>query len=157
MAERFPRKVDGVLRQAGWPTQARLADAVEVVCRRVGGNGATFQPVHRATVALSEFGGLHVAPGVWGSEVRCRPFSFDPTQVAATAETLADLGRVLNTRLFPIGMEGNHESVIAMDEAGRVFAVDHAGAWFLGATIDAAIITLVEGTRQPRVDSRGEW
>ena len=73
-----------------------------------------------------------------GRDLRRRPFAIDPTQVAATTETLTDLGKRLHTRLFPIGTEGDHESVLALDEVGRVFALDRAGVWYLGDSVPAA-------------------
>jgi hypothetical protein len=162
MAERFPAEVAELLRGAGWypghrRTDAQVAAAVEMVRGEVGRNGARIEAFSAVTEALSEFGGLYVVQDGPGRDLRLRPFAIDPTQVAATTETLADLGRLLDTRLFPIGMEGDHESVLAIDEAGRVFALDHAGVWYLGSTVDAALITLVTGTQPPRLSERGTW
>jgi hypothetical protein len=107
--------------------------------------------------ALTEFGGLYVVQDGPGRDFRLRPFALDPTEVAATTETLADLGGVLDTALFPLGMEGDHDSVLAIDRSGRVFAIDHTGTWFLGSTIDAALVTLILGTQPPRLDDSGRW
>ncbi len=159
--ERFPAEVADVLRGEGWSagryTDAQVASAVDVVCGEVGRNGARIEALPAAAEALSEFGGLHVVQDGPGRDVRRRPFAIDPTQVAATAETLADLGKLLDTKLFPIGMEGDHDSVLAIDEAGRVFALDHAGVWYLGDSVDAALIALVTGTQPPRLDAYGNW
>jgi hypothetical protein len=161
MPERFPAEVAEVLRNAGWSAQrrtdAQVATAVNFVRGEVGRNGATIEPFPAATEALSEFGGLYVVQDGPGRDLRRRPFAIDPTQVAASAETLADLGKTLDTSLFPIGMEGDHESVLAIDEAGRIFALDHAGVWYLGAGVDEALTTLVTGTQPPRLDEHGTW
>jgi hypothetical protein len=160
MPEPLPPEVADALRAAGWSperrrTETQVAAAVEVVRNQVGRNGARIQPFSAATEALAEFGGLHVVQEGPGRDVRRRPFVIDATQVAAVTETLADLGKRLDTRLFPIGLEGEHESVLAIDEAGRVFALDHAGVWYLGGSVAAAITTLVTGTLPPRLDTNG--
>jgi hypothetical protein len=161
MPERFPAEVAEVLRNAGWSpqrrTDAQVATAVNFVRGEVGRNGARIEPFPAATEALSEFGGLYVVQDGPGRDLRRRPFAIDPTQVAASAETLADLGKTLDTSLFPIGMEGDHESVLAIDEAGRIFALDHAGVWYLGASVDEALTTLVTGAQPPRLDEQGNW
>jgi SUKH-3 immunity protein of toxin-antitoxin system len=161
MPERFPAEVADVLRDAGWSAQPRTDAQVDTVVgfvsRVVGHYGARIEVFPAATEVLTAFGGLYVLQDGPGRELRRRPFAIDPMQVAASAETLADLGKVLQTRLFPIGMEGDHESVLAVDEAGRVFALDHAGVWYLGASVDAAITALVLGTQPPRLDEHGNW
>lgn len=161
MPERFPTEVADVLGDAGWPgdgrTDEQIATAVSVVRGELGRRGARTEAFPAATQALSEFGGLFVVQDGPGRDLRRRPFAIDPTQVAATAETLASVGELLGTRLFPLGLEGDHESVLAIDESGRVFALDHAGVWFLGESVDAALITLVTGTQPPRLDERGNW
>jgi SUKH-3 immunity protein len=83
----------------------------------------------RVIAGLAEFGGLSVVQDAPRRDLRRRRFAIDSTQVAATTETRADLGRLLQTSLFPMGMEGDHDSVFAVDEAGRIFALDHAGIW----------------------------
>jgi hypothetical protein len=92
-----------------------------------------------------------------GRDLRRRPFTLDPSAVGASAETLAGLSRLLGTRLFPIGMEGDHDAILAIDESGRVFAFDHAGTWHLGDTLDAALTTVVTGTQPARIDIDGHW
>jgi len=161
MPERFPTEVADVLRESGWSegrrTGEQTAAAVRQVCDQIGRHGAKTEAFDAAVEALTEFGGLYVIQDGPGRDLRRRPFALDPTQVAATAETLADLGRLLNTRLFPLGMEGDHDTVLAIDESGRVFALDHAGVWHLGDTIDTALVTLVTGTQPPRVNDHGDW
>jgi hypothetical protein len=161
MPERFPAEVADLLRDAGWSagrrTDAQVATGVAFVRGEVGRNGARIEDFPAATEALREFGGLYVVQDGPGHDLRRRPFAIDPTQVAATTETLVDLGKLLHTRLFPLGIEGDHDSVLAIDEAGRVFALDHAGVWFLGNNVDAALTTLVTGTQPPRLDSHGNW
>jgi hypothetical protein len=162
MSEGLPSEVADVLRAAGWSpgrrqTEVQVAAAVKVVEGQVGRNGATIESFPAAIDAVSEFGGIYVVQDGPGRDLRRCPFAVDPASVAATAETLADLGNRLHTRLFPIGMEGHCESVLAIDEAGRVFALDHAGVWYLGGSVAAALATLVTGTEPPRLDENGNW
>lgn len=141
MTDRFPAEVAEVLSEAGWSPGRRpddqTAEAVRQVCDQVGRHGARTEVFDAAVEALTEFCGLYVIQDGPGRDLRRRPFALDPTRVTATTETLADLGRVLGTGLFPLGMEGNHDSVLAIDRSGRVFAIDHTGVWHLGDTIDA--------------------
>lgn len=160
MPEELPSEVADVLRAAGWSPDRRQSDGqvaavVEVVESEVGRNGARSESFPAAIDAVREFGGIHVTQDSPGRDLRRRSFAIDPAQVAATTETLADLGKRLNSRLFPIGTEGDHDSVLAIDEAGRVFALDHAGVWCLGDSLAAALTTLVTGARPPRVDDSG--
>lgn len=140
---RFANEVASVLSQAGW-AEGRQVDDFDA-------------PFDTATAALREFGGLYVLQDGPGTDLRRRPFALDPTQVAATTETLSDLSAILGTRLFPIGMEGDHDAILAIDESGRVFAFDHAGTWHLGDTLDAALTTVVTGTQPARIDIDGHW
>ncbi|HEX3816501.1 MAG TPA: SUKH-3 domain-containing protein [Mycobacteriales bacterium] len=159
MPDRFPPEVLQVLRDAGWSegrrTDAEAAMAVDIVGAQVGRHGERTGSFPAAVAALSEFGGVYVIQDGPGRDLARRPFAIDPTEVAATTETLADLGKRLRTRLFPIGMEGDHDSILAVAESGRVYAIDHAGVWLLGDSMDAALITLVTGTQPPRLDSQG--
>jgi hypothetical protein len=156
MAERFPAEVAEVLREAGWTgrriTDEQILETVEFVCGGFGRNGETIEAFPAAIDALTEFGGLYVVQSGAGRDLHRRSFAIDPIQVAATAETLADLSRMLGIKLFPIGMEGDHESVLAVDEAGRVWALDHAGVWHLGDSVAGAITTLVLGLQPHRLE-----
>jgi len=161
MPESLPPEVAGVLRASGWTpeqrrTQAQVATMLESVRAEVGRNGARVESFPAATEALTEFGGLHVVQDAPGRDLLRRAFVIDSTLVAATTETLADLGKRLRTRLFPIGMEGDHDSVLAIDEKGRVLALDHAGVWRLGENVAEALTTLVIGAQPPRLDEDGE-
>src|SRR5579875_71363 len=151
MSARFPPDVVQVLTEAGWSpgrrTDAEAAQAVEIVRAQVGRHGERAESFPAAVAALAEFGGVYVIQQGAGTFLARRPFAIVPIEVAATTETLADLGKHLRTRLFPIGMEGDHESILAIDESGRVYAIDHTGTWVLGDTMDAALITLVTGSQ----------
>jgi hypothetical protein len=161
MSEPSLALVADVLREAGWSPGRRVDDqavaAISAVQAHVGRNGARLEAFDAAVEVLTEFCGLLVLQDGPGTELRRRPFAIDPTDVAACAEPLADLGRSLGARLFPIGLEGDHDSILAVDDSGRVFALDHAGVWFLGDSIGAALITLITGSQPPRLDDDGSW
>jgi hypothetical protein len=158
---RFPTEVETVLRASGWTEGRQVpetsAEAIRIVCAQPGADGSRHVPFPAAEVALAEFGGIFVRQDEPGAELRRRPFALDPTMAAATAATLADLGRLLGTKLFPLGVEGDGDAVLAIDEQGRVFAIDHAGEWFLGPTLEAALATLITGLEPPRVKDDGTW
>ncbi|SHN03143.1 SUKH-3 domain-containing protein [Cryptosporangium aurantiacum] len=158
---RFPTEVETVLRASGWTEGRRVpeasAEAIRIVCAQPGADGSRHVPFPAAEAVLAEFGGIFVRQDEPGRELRRRPFALDPTMAAATAATLADLGRLLGVRLFPLGVEGDGDAVLTIDEQGRVFAFDHAGEWFLGPTVEAALITLITGTSPARVRDDGTW
>jgi hypothetical protein len=43
------------------------------------------------------------------------------------------------------------------DEHGRVFLLDQAGEWFLGPSLDQALVTLYYGREQPRLLDDRTW
>jgi len=159
MTERFAPDVADVLTTAGW-TPDRAVDeqpSVTYVRDEVGRNGARSELHAAATEALREFAGLQILQDGPGVHLRRRPFLIDPVPVAASTETLADFGAVLGDSLFPLGMEGDHDSIIAIAASGHVFALDHAGEWHLGDSMDEALTTLVAGRQPARVDDHGRW
>lgn len=161
MSERFSGRVAAALADAGWQpdrdTTGPTTEAIELTCQTLGEDGRRHTPFRAAVLALVEFGGLTVDPGDDGVDLIPRPFVFDPTLVAASVETLADVGSVLGVSLFPIGAEGDMDAILAIDERGRVFSIDHAGEWFLGETLDEAVETLVLGRNPERVRDDGTW
>ena len=95
----------------------------------------------------------HKAPG---EAQRARRFAIMANEAAHSADVLADFGRVIGARLFPIGTVGG-DGFLALDEHGRVFALDQAGEWFIAETYLQALHTLVHGTRTHRVTDEGTW
>lgn len=93
-----------------------------------------------------------------GAAQRVESFTLDVWTREQTADTLGDLAERLGALLFPIGGEaGGLHSILAVDERHRVFAVDHAGTWFLGPTLDDAVQTLLIGRSTPRLRTNGTW
>ena len=105
---------------------------------------------------LTAFPGLVCSRRGPGEQVRIQRFEVSPLAVAHTADTLAGFGAVLGARLFPLGTEAG-DSVLAVDEHGRIFALAQAGEWFLGADIDTALTGLLLGRAPARVGPDGTW
>jgi hypothetical protein len=122
----------------------------------VAGASHTHVAFPAAVEAITRFPGLIGARCGPGQQVWISRFDVMPHLVAHNADTLADFAAVLGARLFPLGTE-NQESIIAVDERGRVFALDQAGEWFLGDDIDAALTTLLLGRAPARVRDDGTW
>ena len=73
-------------------------------------------------------------------------------------QELADeFGRAMSLTTAAIGVENGGEGVVVADEHGRVFMLDQAGEWFLGADIDEAMVTLFLGREQRRIRDDGTW
>ncbi|MFI7025053.1 SUKH-3 domain-containing protein [Micromonospora sp. NPDC049900] len=156
---RFPPQVAHALVAAGWRPQHRdeaVATATLRDVRAIRGRAYAHPGFPAAVAALAAFPNLASRLRGPGRQVRISPFDLLARQVAHTADSLADFGAVLGARLFPIGSEEQH-SVLAVDEQGRVFALDQAGEWFLGPDLDAALVTLLSGHAPARVRDDGSW
>jgi hypothetical protein len=156
---RFPPEVASSLVVAGWRPHFGddvLADAAVRDVTAVSGlrhTHAVFPAVKPTIAAFPGLVGRRQGPG---EEVWISRFNICPWKLGHTADTLADFGAVLGVRLFPLGTERG-DSIIAVDEEGRIFALDQAGEWFLGPDIDAALITLLLGRAPARVREDGTW
>lgn len=154
--DRFVAEVADALVEGGWePTlgDEALARTAILEAREMRHGHSDFPA---ALNTLSRFPSLESSRRGPGRQVWISRFSVDPVHAAYTADTLADFGAVLGVRLFPIGAE-HPDGILAVDEHGRVFALDQAGEWFLGDDIDAALTTLLLGLTAPRVRDDGTW
>ncbi|GIJ77916.1 YwqJ-like deaminase [Micromonospora phaseoli] len=157
--DRFRPEVAQALVAAGWRPRFDDEAVARSAIRDVSAvHGRTHQhpSFPAATSTLTAFPRLAAKRRGPGKEVWISRFDIQPRQVANTADTLADFAAVIGARLFPIGTEHQH-SIIAVDEHGRIFALDQAGEWFLGADIDAALSTLLLGRAPARVRDDGTW
>ncbi|MFE6285903.1 SUKH-3 domain-containing protein [Streptomyces sp. NPDC057877] len=152
---RFPVPVDAALRSAGWQPgrwdikQAEIwADTLREHTSPAGHRHAVFPA---AVEAWAEFGGLRVNPTGTGRQLAPVALHLDPLHGLHMARTLSDLGRALDTEVSPLGTETDSETLLAIDAEGRVYALDHTGDWYLGATIDQALATLVTGMEPVRL------
>ncbi|MFB7030708.1 MULTISPECIES: SUKH-3 domain-containing protein [unclassified Streptomyces] len=152
---RFPVNVDAALREAGWQPgrwdiklAEEWADALRAHVSPAGHRHSVFPAV---VEAWAEFGGLRITAPGHGRQIAPAAVRFDPLAGLHLSRTLADLGRALETELAPLGEEGDHRAVLAMDAEGRVYSLDHAGDWYLGKDIDAALSALVTGAQPTRL------
>ncbi|SCG18278.1 YwqJ-like deaminase [Micromonospora echinofusca] len=156
---RFHPEVAQALVAAGW--RPHFGDEIVALSaiRDVGairGETSAHADFPAVLATLTAFPSLVGARRGPGEQVWISRFDIRPRQVAHTADTLADFAAVLGVRLFPIGTE-RQESIFAVDERGRIFALDQAGEWFLGDDIDAALTTLLLGRAPARVRDDGTW
>ncbi|MEH1097725.1 SUKH-3 domain-containing protein [Micromonospora sp. CPCC 205561] len=156
---RFPPLVSNALMEAGWEDSefnAALAmGAIRETCDVVG-RQHRHEPFPAAEQALTAFPAIVSSRRGPGEQVWISRFTTNPLRSAHSTDTLADFAAVLGMRLFPIGSE-HGDSIFAVDERGRVFALDQAGEWFLGDDIDAALTTLLLGRAPARVRDDGTW
>ncbi|GAA0263683.1 SUKH-3 domain-containing protein [Cryptosporangium japonicum] len=156
---RFPDQVETVLRASGWAPdrkdvqRARHWGLTLSAWASPAGHQHTFSP--KASVALAEFGGLTVHQDGPGVDVARTTFTLDPELALHTWLTLRGLGAALDVGLFPLGVEDDGVSILAIDTTGRVFALDHTAEWLLGRTIEEALTTLVLGRKPRRVRADG--
>jgi hypothetical protein len=113
-------------------------------------------PASLATIGDKYLAAIQLSYGVGGVH-RAAPFSIDGLLMVDTLHVLDDLSALIGVTAYRIGSDGESGGLIAADEHGRVFAIDQAGEWFLGADIDAALVTLCYGLDQPRVRDDGTW
>jgi hypothetical protein len=160
--ERFSDVVASALLDAGWmpevPYEVRtdLADFMIEDVNKVKGREFRHTSFPAVLEAFGQTGSLVVDRRTPGAEQRTRFFQIESEVAAHTADLLHDFGQVIGARLYPIGRVG-YESVLAIDERGRVFDLDQAGEWFVADTYPAALETLILGKRTYRVRDDGTW
>ncbi|MGC5054870.1 SUKH-3 domain-containing protein [Micromonospora sp. DT48] len=162
MSERFPPSVAQTLAAAGWrPDHSDESRGREWGLRMAAHatpSGRQHTVTDRAIKAYAEFGGLRVDPQADGDqEVAPSSFHLDPFLVRHSVETLAELAEAIGAPLSPLGEEGDGTGILAIDQHGRVFVLDHVGDWFLGENLDEALTTLVLGRRPAKVRADGTW
>ncbi|MEU6556128.1 SUKH-3 domain-containing protein [Streptomyces sp. NPDC046915] len=152
---RFSVPVDAALRTAGWQPgrwdikQAEYwADTLRDHTSPAGHRHTVFPA---AVEAWAEFGGLHITPTGPGRQIAPATLHLDPLHGVHHARTLGDLGRALDTDVCPLGEETDTHSLLAIDAAGRVYALDHTGDWYLGPDIDHALTALISGIAPVRL------
>jgi hypothetical protein len=163
----LPGPVAAALMEAGWHAGRTDEARARAWGLRLGsdpslrGRAHAFFPA--ALAALARFGGVRVEPVGEGEDVAPSGFALDPLLALHTVETLAALATRIGAPLTPLGVElgggspENAVAVLAIDERGRVFTLDHTGEWFLGESIEAALSTLVLGRLPARIRADGGW
>jgi hypothetical protein len=159
---RFPDEVAWALAADGWGPSTgakRERDGLQAVERIERSPGAEFTleafPAARAAFAEFYDTGLSInGPGV---AQRVRWFQLGSGGLYHLADPLHELGVLVGGRMFPLGREGFDEAILAIDDHGRVFSLDQGGEWFVGESLDEAIVALATGLPAARIHDDGTW
>jgi SUKH-3 immunity protein of toxin-antitoxin system/YwqJ-like deaminase len=155
---RFPHEVARTLAGGGWLDLGSL-DVLgeETIERTTAASGGRLEPFAAARRVAAEFPRVRCGRRGPGTRRAIRLLTLDPVPAAHTAGALTELAQVIGVPLFPIGMEGG-DAVVAIDERGRVFVLDQAGEWFVGETLDEALVGLLSGDGPAkRIHDDGHW
>jgi len=151
------------LRARGWhpgrdvreQAMTALLEVLSVVSLNPGPRSAGWELFEAAERALCEFHGLRVAPLGPGERVAATGAVVDPSLAQHAHRAFGELAEATGTRLFPFGRTDG-DSLLAVDETGRLFAVDHGGWWLLGDSPGAGLEALAQGHAPVRLESR-QW
>lgn len=149
------------LRSGGWSpgrdvrgqAMTALLEVLSVVPLRSGRNSSGWELFGAAERALCEFHGLRVAPAGPGRDCAATGAVVDPALAQHAHRAFGELSEALGARLFPFGRTDG-DSLLAVDESGRLFAVDHGGWWLLGDSPAAGLEALAWGHAPIRLESR---
>jgi SUKH-3 immunity protein/YwqJ-like deaminase len=155
---RFPHEVARILAGGGWMDPgSREGLGAAVIDRVVEASGGRLRAFPAARRFVTEFAGVRCGRRGPGLRRAVRLLTLDPTPGAYAVAALDDFAQVIGVPLFPIGIEGD-DAIVAVDERGRVFVLDQAGEWFVGDSIDAALVSLLAGDGPAaRVHDDGTW
>lgn len=157
-AGRFPHEVARTLAGGGWMDLSSLDVLGEAAIERaVEASGGRLRPFPAARRVVAEFPGVRCGRRGPGLRRAVRLLTLDPAPAAYVADVLDEFAEVVGAPLFPIGVEGG-DAIVVIDEQGRVFVLDQAGEWFVGETIDEALVGLLTGDGPAeRVRDDGTW
>nr|WP_296069469.1 SUKH-3 domain-containing protein [uncultured Actinoplanes sp.] len=155
---RFPYEVARTLAGGGWidlgPYDVLGRDAISSAVAASGGRLRPFPAVSRA---VADFPGVRCGRRGPGARRAIRLLTLDPVPGAYAAEALNEFAEVIGAPLFPVGIEGG-DAILAMDDRERVFILDQAGEWYVGPTLDEALVNLLTGDGPVhRVRDDGTW
>ena len=153
---RFPHEVARTLAGGGWVGRSEGLGAA-AIARAVEISGGRLQPFPAAEQAVADFPGVRCGRRGPGTRRAIRSLTLDPEPGAYVAAALEEFGAVLGAPLFPIGIEGG-DGVVVIDERGRVWVLDQGGEWFVGSSLDEAVVNLLTGDGPARrVHDDGSW
>ncbi|MFE3680098.1 SUKH-3 domain-containing protein [Streptomyces griseus] len=147
------------LTAAGWHDGRDVRDdAMSAVLKTIAfvepvAGGATWVLFPAAEQALRAFHGLRVSPVGPGRSVAATGCVVDPTEARSALRPFMLLGESLGSRMFPFGRT-DADALLAVDEQGRLFSIDHGGRWLLGRTVREGLTALSEGDAPHRIAAR---
>ena len=149
---RFPPDVRQALDDAGWFPGRDIPAAVGQWEEDFAGQlaGMTLYPAARA--AMREFGGLSIAQ--FAAPDGGDHSHIFPTGGGVDVDRAEGFMEEYQHAVFPLGNYQDGPAELVMDEQGRVFLLHWANDWYLGANIDAALISLVRRGRWPEAADR---
>ncbi|MER8070166.1 SUKH-3 domain-containing protein [Streptomyces sp. NPDC094034] len=154
---------EDALVSAGWHNGRDVRnEALSAILRTVAliepvADGATWVLFPAAERALREFHGLRVEAAGPGHDVAATGCVIDPTEARHALRPFALLGESTGSRLFPFGRT-DVDALLAVDEEGRLFSIDHGGRWQLGDTVREGLARLTEGRTPHRIAAqRWAW
>lgn len=106
-----------------------------------------------AEQALRTFHGLRLRPVGPGHDVAPTGCVIDPVEARHAQHPLSRLAKNAGSRMFPFGSTDT-DALLAVDEEGRLFSVDHGGHWQLGDTVREGLAALTEGRAPHRIAAR---
>lgn len=159
---RFSDVTASELLRAGWrpgaepDVQAEMAETMAEDIVEVSGQEFRHEAFPAVYQAYAHTGMLVITRRAPGTDQRTQAFEICSDRGRHYADVLHEFGRVIGARLFPLGRL-NYESLLAIDEHGRVFHLDQAGEWFVAGSYVEALETLIQGRRTHRVSDDGTW
>jgi hypothetical protein len=159
---RFSDVTASELLHAGWrpaaapDIQAEMAETMAEDIVAVNGREFRHQAFPAVYEAYGHTGMLVITRRAPGVDQRSQAFEICSDRGRHFADVLHEFGQVIRARLFPLGRVG-YESLLAIDEHGRVFHLDQAGEWFVAGGYVEALETLIQGRRTHRVRDDGTW
>lgn len=130
-----------------------LLEVLSVVPPNPGPGVAGWELFDAAERALCEFHGLRVTAAGPGRDCAATGAVVDPILARHAHRAFGELSRALGVRLFPFGRTDG-DSLLAVDESGRLLAVDHGGWWLLGDSPEADLEALAHGHAPHRLEGR---
>jgi len=141
---RFSKQSERVLRRAGWYPGRQVPELVSKWKNHPA--IADIEMFETAERFLLEFGGIEVTQSGPGVNLARSPFKIDPTVAYHQSDLFTEFGRMVDTRLYPLGEAADRWYYLAIGENGRVYYVME-DIVLAGYTEDEALENLLIGRR----------
>ena len=139
---RFSRQAEHALKRAGWYPGRQVPELVSMWKNHPF--IADLEMFETAERFLLEFGGITVTQSGPGETLARSPFKIDPTVAYYESDLFKKFGRMVDTRLYPLGEAAHRWYYLAIGENGRVYYVME-DIVLAGHTEDEALENLLIG------------